>query len=254
METLKLALKLRRVGAPALGEAVRKVEAAADSVSIARLRRKMDPIHRAGPASAAKYANSRYWLLFNALRAAELGLHRAPSLRILDLGSGPGYFLAVARALGHDCRGVDAPNSHLTEVEREVYSELTAALRCRDSVRPLLIEPFTPLPFRDPPFDLITAFWICFNRHRQPDEWGLREWRYFVEDAFSCLRPGGKIVLDLNAHPERYGDLRYFDPSTRDYFLSMGQVNQGRVVMPASPEKIAAQRSLSPPDGGSSPS
>jgi SAM-dependent methyltransferase len=233
IETLKLGLKLRRTGGAALNAALRKVEAAADSASIARLRRKMDPIFRAGPTTAAKYAQSRYWLLFNALRAAELELHRTPSLRILDLGSGPGYFIAIARALGHDCQGVDAPNSHLTDVEREVYSEITAALHCRDSVRPLLIEPFSPLPFHDRPFDLITAFWICFNRHRQPDEWGVDEWRYFVEDAFACLRPGGKIVLDLNANPERYGDLVFFDAATRDYFLSMGRVDRGRVVLAA---------------------
>ena len=55
------------------------------------------------------------------------------------------------------------------------------------------------------PFDLITAFWICFNRHRQPDEWGAAEWRYFVEDAIACLRPGGRLVLDLNENAARYG-------------------------------------------------
>ena len=169
--------------------------------------------------------------MLNALRVAALDLDKSSSRRILDLGCGPGYFVALTRALGHDSHGVDAPASDLNEVEREVYTTLVQALGCSDVVSPLLIERFKPLPFRDRPFDLISAFWICFNRHRQPDEWGAREWKFFVEDALSCLRPGGRIVLELNENPERYGALRFYDAALADYFRSVGSVDDGRVVV-----------------------
>jgi hypothetical protein len=119
----------------------------------------------------------------------------------------------------------------LTPVERDVYATLTRALHCSEVVSPLLIERFQPMPFRQEPFDLITAFWICFNCHRQSDEWGPEEWRFFVEDALACLRPGGRLVLDLNENPERYGKLRFYDAATEDYLRSKGTVHQGRVVL-----------------------
>jgi hypothetical protein len=99
------------------------------------------------------------------------------------------------------------------------------------NVSPLLIERFVPLPFEDRRYDLITAFWICFNRHRQPDEWGVEEWRYFVGDATRKLRPGGRLWLDLNENPERYGALRFYDQSTLEYFQSVGTVELGRVLV-----------------------
>lgn len=229
--TAKLALKVRQRASPRLNEAVAKVRESAESAAVGRLRQHMAPIYRKAPASAAKYANPRHWLLLNALRVADLGLDAVSGLRILDIGCGPGYFVAMTRALGHQCHGVDAPDECFNAVEREVYATLTEALHCRDAVSPLLIERFKPLPFRDRPFDLITAFWVCFNRHRQPDEWGSEEWRFFVQDAMANLCPGGRIVLDLNEHFERYGALRFYDAATMDYFRSMGSVDQGRVVL-----------------------
>jgi hypothetical protein len=194
------------------------------------MRRRVEPIYQREPTSAARYARPHHWILLNALRVADLGLHTTPKLRVLD-GCGPAYFLAIAQALGHQCYGVDAPDSVLTPVERDVYTTLVDALQCREVVSPLLIERFKPLPFREAPFDLITAYWICFNRHRQPVEWGCAEWRFFVEDAMAWLRPGGRMMLDLNENSERYGELRFYDASTRDYFRSVGTVAGGKVVV-----------------------
>jgi SAM-dependent methyltransferase len=229
--TVKLALKVRRHSSANLRQAIAKVEALAGSAPVAQLRSRTETIYQREPTSAAKYARPHHWVLLNALRAADLGLHTSARLRILDIGCGPAFFLAIARALGHQCRGVDAPDSVLTPVERDVYTTLVDVLQCRDVVSPLLIERFKPLPFREAPFDLITAFWICFNRHRQPDEWGTPEWRFFVEDAMACLLPGGRMMLDLNENAERYGELRFYDASTRDYFRSVGTVDAGRVVV-----------------------
>jgi SAM-dependent methyltransferase len=152
-------------------------------------------------------------------------------LRILDLGCGPGYFMAVARALGHDCSGADVPEAYFTPAEREVYEELLTAMHCNSHRTSLLVERFVPLPMRNEEYDLITAFWICFNRHRQSDEWGCEEWRFFVEDALRCLRNNGRLYLELNEHDERYGDLRWYDAATLAYFRSVGTVESGRVII-----------------------
>ena len=201
----------------------------ADLPRIERLAREMAPVLERDPACAAKYADYGYWIPFNVARIGALSLHTSTALRILDIGCGPGYFLAAAQACGHQCYGIDAPTNILSEVENRVYSETLAALGCDRYVSPVLIERFVPmsLPYRD--LDAITAFWICFNRHRQLDEWGVSEWRFFVDDAVSHLRIGGFLHLELNSHPERYGSLDWYDNETLDFFRSVGTI-QGGVV------------------------
>lgn len=227
----KLRSRVRAHRSESLNRALALFERTADTERIDALRRRMRSAYRADPTSAAKYADYRFWLLLNLDRAARLGLQASPELRILDLGCGPGYFMAAARALGHDCRGVDVPESCFTPVEREVYAELLGALKCGPQMSSLLIERFVPLPFEAAQFDLITAFWICFNRHRQPDEWGVNEWRFFVDDALLRLRQGGRLFLELNEHSERYGELRWYDAATRAYFRSVGAVDRNCVTI-----------------------
>src|ERR1035438_2544614 len=201
----------------------------ADLARIERLAREMAPVLERDPICAAKYADYGFWIPFNVARVGALSLHTSVPLRILDVGCGPGYFLAAARACGHQCFGVDAPANVLSGVENRVYGEMLAALACDRYVSPLLIERFVPmsLPYRD--LDAITAFWICFNRHRQVDEWGVSEWRFFVGDAVSHLRMGGFLHLELNSHPERYGSLDWYDEETLDFFHSVGTIRRGVV-------------------------
>ena len=181
------------------------------------------------PTCAAKYTDYTFWMPFNVARIGGLSLHKTPPLRMLDIGCGPGYFLAAARACGHECYGIDAPPSILSDVEKRVYSELLGALGCDAQVSPLLIERYVAmnLPLRD--LDLITAFWICFNRHCQPDEWGVAEWQFFVADALSHLRDGGTLHLELNANPDRYGPRQWYDDETLKFFRSVGTVDGGIV-------------------------
>ena len=227
----KLRLKLKRHGSGILTDLPAVIEKSMDPTRMQKLWRDVGEEYGRNPTSAAKYAMPRQWLLLNTLRAGDLGLQASSGLRILDIGCGPAYFMAVTRALGHQTEGVDAPESYMTPVERRVYSELIEILQCGPYVSPLLIERFVPLPFPEDRYDLITAFWICFNRHRQPDEWGSTEWRSFVEDAVRRLRPGGRLLLDLNENPERYGELRFYDLSTLEYFRSVGAVDQGRILV-----------------------
>ncbi|MGA3052952.1 MAG: methyltransferase domain-containing protein [Candidatus Korobacteraceae bacterium] len=206
-----------------------RVAASADLQRIHRLGREMEEVRRRDPTCAAKYTDYSYWMPFNVARIGRLSLHKTSPLRMLDIGCGPGYFLAAARACGHECYGIDAPPSILSDVEKRVYSELLGALGCDAQVSPLLIERYVAmnLPQRD--LDLITAFWICFNRHCQPDEWGVAEWRFFVADALSHLREGGTLHLELNVNPGRYGPRQWYDDETLEFFRSVGTVEGGIV-------------------------
>lgn len=225
----KMWARIYRHASPALVQLAGRVAETADFDRIEKLREEMQDELRQDPASAAKYADHRLWLPFNIGRIASLSLHKSSSLRMLDIGCGPGYFLAAARACGHDVYGIDAPGSFMTGVERRVYAELLAALSLTARVSPLLVERFTPMALPQGNLDLITAFWICFNCHRREDEWGAAEWNYFVEDALSWLRPDGQLHLELNAHPERYGSLQWYDAEILQFFRSAGSV-EGNVV------------------------
>jgi SAM-dependent methyltransferase len=229
LQIYRMAARLKRRGSRTLAGVPAAIDRSIDPASLRRLWEEVEPEYRRNPTSAAKYAIPQEWLLLNALRAGELGLDTATGLRILDIGCGPAFFVAVTRALGHETEAVDAPQAYMTAVEQRVYSGLIEILKCERYVTPLLIERYVPLPYPENRFDLITAFWICFNRHRQPDEWGREEWRFFVEDAVRKLRPGGRIYLDLNENPERYGELRFYDTPTLEYFQSVGTVDGGRV-------------------------
>lgn len=211
--------------------AVAKAKKSADLEAITALRKELRATFDRDPVSAAKYANHRLWLWRNAHRAARLGLHTQQRLRILDIGTGAGYFMAIAKALGHECVGVEIPEAMLSPLEREVYARVLDSLRCRTAVVRHVIEPFKPLPERFTGFDVITAFMVCFNGHRTETEWGLNEWKFFIENAQACLRPGGVLFLLLNDNVERFGELRFYDRKILSYFQSVGTVRGHRITI-----------------------
>jgi len=58
-------------------------------------------------AGYAKYANIEPWLRLNRERVQDLKLHRSEPKRVLDLGCGGGFFLFIAKNLGHSVLGLD---------------------------------------------------------------------------------------------------------------------------------------------------
>ncbi|MBV8587629.1 MAG: hypothetical protein JO308_15175 [Verrucomicrobia bacterium] len=156
-----------------------------------------------------KYTNVEHWLQRAVDHVRSLRLDRKPLLRILDIGSGAGYFLYVLKQIGHSGFGLDL-------AEPEFYGEMFDLLGLERVV--FRIEPYQPLPEIGRQFDLITAFAICFNGHGTEKVWGQAEWGYFLDDVFArYLVRGGRIVLSLN--PEPHG---HYTPELRDCFIGRG--------------------------------
>lgn len=158
-----------------------------------------------------KYINAQRWIPVSIRRAQDLRLMTRPKpLRILDLGSGGGFFLLVARHLGHSGVGMDISYP-------EMYGELFSLFGLERKVH--RIEAFEPLPDLGEKFDMVTGFCVCFNAHKTEKVWGPDEWHFLLEDLRTrFLKPHGEVYFRLNAEP---GDV-FFPPPLRTYFLSRG--------------------------------
>jgi SAM-dependent methyltransferase len=137
-----------------------------------------------------KYLNWRWYLRENFARCVSVGLHKSPSVAILDLGSGPGYFLACAQYLGNRVIGLDTGDN-------PIYRSLIKFMQ----LPPVLIERIEPSQklktVGDQKFDLITAFSVTF--HAVKDKaWSDDHWLFFFADLHRHLDNGGEIFLRFN--------------------------------------------------------
>jgi SAM-dependent methyltransferase len=161
-----------------------------------------------------KYFDAARWLKLNIRRAQDIGLDRERrSLRVLDLGSGAGYFLFVCKHLGHPGMGLDLPNPAF-------YGEMFAALGLTRVISP--VDPQLPLPealLSGGKFDLVTALSVAFNRYSPTGLWTAADWDYLLDDLRTrFLNPGGRVYFDLNPN---YED-RFTTPEIEALFLRRG--------------------------------
>jgi SAM-dependent methyltransferase len=169
------------------------------SLKAPHLRQGLAEVRRLRRKSAVEEDGSKYlyywiWLIDNAFRVVRLSLDRLPPSRILDLGSGAGYFIALSRALGHEAQGIDLG-------EHTIYTPVNKAFG--NNIEWHRITAALPLPAAElqPPFDIITGFSITFDRHGRGIEappWSENDWRCFLVKIASFLRPGGILLLQLN--------------------------------------------------------
>jgi SAM-dependent methyltransferase len=174
--------------------------------------------------SANKYFHLENWMSTNVKRVRDLRLRKAPPrLRILDIGCGSGYFLHIAKCLGHEVLGLD--------IDREpIFRETISLLGLTRIVH--RIEPFQALPNTGAPFDLITSHMTRFNWHDDGTPWGIKEWEFFLEDTASRLTASGRLQFDLNALP----DERHMEPQLRQYFRSKGaRIDRRRIYLKPMP-------------------
>jgi SAM-dependent methyltransferase len=158
-----------------------------------------------------KYLEAPRWIRLNIRRAQELRLKLRPKpLRILDLGSGAGYFLLVAKYLGHSGIGLDI-------ADPEMYAEMFELFGFQRVIWE--INAYQRLPDLGEKFDLVTAFSICFNGHKRADLWGPKEWDFFLDDVYGrILKSPGEIFLGMN--PEEDGS--FYSPELKEFFLKRG--------------------------------
>ena len=126
----------------------------------------------------------------NLRRTRDCGLTPAPPKRsVLDLGCGVGWFLLVARAMGHDVRGLDREGD-------PIYREMTLLLGIPRTIH--MIKLYQPLPAEIQGYDLVSAHMTSFNHYLDGRYWGAEEWTFFLNDLKSRLNPGATICLELN--------------------------------------------------------
>jgi SAM-dependent methyltransferase len=170
--------------------------------------------HRPGSPQINRFEDIVYWIDINIERAQDLWLDHAPPLRILDLGSGAGYFLYICKHFGHDVLGFDTDNEPLFRATIELLDVPRVIGR---------IERKTPLPDLGGTFDLVTAHRVCFHRIgkvRDGIEWSLSDWKFFINDIRTrFLNEKGRLLLDLNPRPDGSS---FFTPELRKFFLSQG--------------------------------
>src|ERR1700730_19282861 len=165
-----------------------------------------------------KYLDLNRWIDINIRRVREIELDLSRAKRILDLGCGAGYFAYIAQLLGHDVLGLDIDDVPM-------FAELTQLLGVRRVI--WRIHPFVPLPELGEKFDLITAFLICFNNHKQSKLWGVPEWEFFLTDLARHLAPRGRVWLELN----REYDGTCYTPELREFFALVGaKIDEHKVV------------------------
>ena len=191
----------------------KKIRATVDQGALDRLREKYP--RRPGSPKINQFEDADYWIRINLKRAQDLWLDRSSPMRILDLGCGSGFFLYVCKLFGHDVVGLDRDTNPMFRA----IVELLGVPRIDSD-----IEPYVALSGVGPPFDLVTAYRICFQRIPTDRkgvwrEWGRDEWRFFLNDIRTrILRPGGRLLLDFNPRD----DGTYFDPEVGELFASEG--------------------------------
>jgi 2-polyprenyl-3-methyl-5-hydroxy-6-metoxy-1,4-benzoquinol methylase len=160
--------------------------------------------------SYAKYLDLDLWIPVNERRAKAIGLDDRRKRRVLDIGTGCGFFPFVCAGYGHEVVATDCARRPV------IYREVTALLDV-----PVLdhdVQAFEHVPDFGT-FDVITAFMVTLNGHcRTP--WTADEWRFFIADMRSRLRPGGSIVIELNREPAPLDAC--YTPELRAAFVSMG--------------------------------
>ncbi len=174
-------------------------------------------VKRPGP-DAPKYLDWQTWIEANVRRIRNLELDLGRRRRVLDIGSGSGYFLYLCKLLGHDPVGLDIDTTPL-------FREMIDLLGVERIV--WQIRPFVPLPDLGPKFDLVTAHMICFNDHKHPGLWGEPEWEFFLNDLATHLNPNGRVWLELN----REYDGTFYTPELKAFFERRGARIVGQRVV-----------------------
>lgn len=174
-----------------------------------------------------KYLELPVWIEANLKRIRDLELDVGRRRRILDIGSGNGYFIYICGLLGHDAVGIDID-------EMPMFNEMIELLRVNRRV--WRVQPFVPLPDLGGRFDVVTAHQICFNGHKSDQLWGVPEWDFFLDDLSRHLTERGRIWFEFN---REFDGTCYSDELKEFFELRGAETNSNRVVFNEAPRAPA---------------
>jgi hypothetical protein len=142
-----------------------------------------------------KYLDPISWFEHKLVFAHTLDLHKRAPMRMLDVGTGAGHFMVIAKFYGHEAVGTDLPDgmeeddpSHFYNALAKIYGTTRIAHR---------IEPNTELTGLPRNINLVTAFSAAFNLTRGV-LWDTSRWDFFLRSLRRhVLAEDGALFMTL---------------------------------------------------------
>lgn len=146
------------------------------------------------------------WIQEKLSVALWLGLDTAPKKRILDLGTGAGWFVYVCRKFGHECYGTDILNRPEYEAGYnflgiDILGELTYPMQKMNL---------------DGKFDYITTMRSFLGQ--RPQAWSKEEWKFFLKDMDDHLNEDGALYLACNSGSKLDKRYRYLSDDQKSFW------------------------------------
>ena len=183
-----------------------RVAAQVDRESYAALQEKyrhdIDPEQQR---AVTKYLDLAPWFMIHSRLATLLDIDTRPPCSILDIGSGGGQFLAIAKAYGHAVTGMDMPKPQLYADLLELFGieRIEGGIALGKS-----------LPGDVGKYDMIVINGQVFDVHgRDRRRWRLPKWKAFID--YLCdrhLNYPGTFFLGLN---------KSFGPGSNEFYWPM---------------------------------
>lgn len=180
-----------------------------------------------------KYADLEKYVRENLRRVLMLELEKRSAMRILDLGSGFGWFLFIARYFGHTGIGIDVHDEGVPHCR--MFEESFGILGLERSIH--RITPTSPLPTLEGKFDLVTGFQTQFNKLTDatdqdlfvpPDaRWGPTEWEALRLAIQNVANRDCEMFLRLNK-PDSWST--WYTDEVLEYFTFLGAEVEGPYV------------------------
>lgn len=162
-----------------------------------------------------KYLDYKYYIEDAIEKVCLLGLNNSKPLNILDIGSGPCYFLFVCKSIGHSILGLDLNTE-------PIYNHMAKLFNIPRIIYE--ISAYKHLPSFKEKLDLITAYRTRFNQTFSKENnilkvkvWREKEWDFFLKDLTRHLTFDGRVMLRINPHSEFNN--QPFDENLLNFFL-----------------------------------
>ena len=126
-------------------------------------------------------------------------------MRVLDIGTGPGFFPVLLAGEGHEVTAIDCTENMIKEAAQNLkMAELHADLQVMDSHH---------LDFNDNTFDLVINRNVTWTLHDPKTAY--RQW-------YRVLKPGGRLMIFDSNFAHRYVD----EELNREYEEAMKKANE----------------------------